>query len=277
MAADGVEFPSHHGDHNVPGWKVPKNYLRGYTGNALSKPLDEDALNAFYRRRMIRGYSGFIPDARTVSGRPIIPSDDVQKRTIEVASGGGTVHFERVEEEEEKKDLQESFKEYAKHMDLLERYADATNQLLARGQTPEMLLKLVQAKISERVRSFSEQFITVKLRFEAAGECLEKGFNESAFRGACVFSWWTMFLVTCSPRPPPLRVPMWCAECLEKMNIQLDDVQSLALFSFFDTESTGLIRWEDFAAYAMVANPRGGTAVRPKSITATRESGSWDT
>ena len=61
------------------------------------------------------------------------------------------------------------------------------------------------------------------------------------------------------------------------MNIQLDDVQSLALFSFFDTESKGLIQWEEFAAYAMVANPRGGTAVRPKSITATRESGSWNT
>ena len=30
-------------------------------------------------------------------------------------------------------------------------------------------------------------------------------------------------------------------ECLEKMNIQLDDVQSLALFSWFDTESTGYV------------------------------------
>ena len=182
MGDSGEEFPSHNGDHNVPGWKVPKNYLRGYTGNTLSKPLEDDELNAHYRRRMIRGYSGFIPDARTVSGRPIIPSDDIQKKTIE--GGGGTVRFERTVDVEEKKDLHESFKEYAKHMDLLERYADATNQLLERGQTPEMLLKLVQAKISERVRSFAEQFITVKLRFEAAGEeCLEKGFNESAFRG----------------------------------------------------------------------------------------------
>ena len=49
----------------------------------------------------------------------------------------------------------------------------------------------------------------------------------------------------------------------------------LVMFSCFCLVS--LIRWEDFAAYAMVANPRGGTAVRPKSITATRESGSWNT
>ena len=180
MMTDAIE---HSGDHNEPGWKVPKNYLRGYTGNSLSKPLDEDALNAKYRRRMIRGYSGFIPEARTVSGRPIIPSDDVQKRTIDKEMGTGVMGFERTDMMEEEKDLQESFKEYAKHMDLLERYTDATNQLLARGQTPEMLLKLVQAKISERVHSYSEQFITVKLRFETAGECIENGFNEGAFRG----------------------------------------------------------------------------------------------
>jgi hypothetical protein len=180
------QVTSHHGDHNVPGWKVPKNYLRGYTGNSLSKPLDDDALNAHYRRLMIRGYSGFIPDARTVSGRPIIPSDENQRKIIEKEKAAGTVSFEDMEVAEERKDLRDSFKEYAKHMDLLERYADANNALLAKGQTPEMLLKLVQAKISERVCSYSEQFITVKLRFESASECVENGFNELAFRGRSI-------------------------------------------------------------------------------------------
>ena len=28
-------------------------------------------------------------------------------------------------------------------------------------------------------------------------------------------------------------------ECLEKMNIQLDDIQSLALFAYFDVQNNG--------------------------------------
>jgi hypothetical protein len=164
----------------LPHWKVPKNYLNGYTGNTLSKPLEDDDLNLFYRRRMIRGYSGFIPESRTVSGRPIIPSDEVQKETIDKIMGISNEPevFEEVEQDEPSK-----FREYAKHMDRLERYSDATNQLLARGQSPEMLLKLVQSKISERVRSFAEQLITVKLNFESAGKNIEEGFNEADFRG----------------------------------------------------------------------------------------------
>ena len=170
-------------DHNLPGWKVPKNYLRGYTGNKLSHPLEDDALDTFYRRRMIRGYSGFVPDSRTISGRPIIPSDDVQRLLIEKQMG--IIPNSPSQHHSETQNINiSSFREYAEHMDLLERYSDATNQLLARGQTPEMLLKLVQAKISERVHAYSEQLITVKLHFQAVSEKYPEGFNEKAFRGS---------------------------------------------------------------------------------------------
>lgn len=35
--------------------------------------------------------------------------------------------------------------------------------------------------------------------------------------------------------------------CLEKLNIQLDDVQALALFAYFDHNNDGFVEWEDFA------------------------------
>jgi hypothetical protein len=36
------------------------------------------------------------------------------------------------------------------------------------------------------------------------------------------------------------------------------------------------LKWQDFASHAMVHNPKGGTAVLPKQITATMKSGFWE-
>ena len=47
--------------------------------------------------------------------------------------------------------------------------------------------------------------------------------------------------------------------------------QVLALFSYFDSDHSGTIAYEEFAKHAMLPNPLGGTAVNPKVITMTRE------
>ena len=200
-------------DKSLPKWKLPPHTLTGYTGILRKKYVEEHILETIHRRRMIRGYSGFMPNGKTISGKPIIPSDEQQRKNHEISMGidpDYEMKSTRFEHTVDDKDDFSSFREYAKHMDLLERYADATNQLLARGQSPEMLLILVQAKISERVQSYAQQLIAVKLEFQQYCVNPDEGFNETALR-----------------------------EVLERMNIQLDDVQSLALFSFFDVEGNG--------------------------------------
>jgi hypothetical protein len=199
---------SNDNDKSLPNWKMPDFTLTGYTGNKMTKKKDDHVLETNYQRRMIRGYSGFMPNGKTISGKPIIPSDDTQRVLNEISLG---THMEEDLYEMKNEEVQDDFsssREYAKHMDLLERYADATRQLLERGQSPEMLIKLLQGKISEKVTSYAEQLITLKLEFQPHG-----GIERLDFRG--------------------LR------ECLERMNIQLDDVQCLALFSFFDVEGNG--------------------------------------
>jgi hypothetical protein len=182
-----------HNDKKLPNWKLPEDALTGYTGNLRKVTLQDHVLETVHRRRMIRGYSGFVPNGKTISGKPIIPSDERQKILNDISLGtthsGATMAL--FSEEEPTNDF-ESFREYAKHMDLLERYADSTRQLLERGQSPEMLIKLVQAKISERVQSYSQQLITVKLEFQQYGIKTEDGLTEVSLR-----------------------------ECLERMNIQV--------------------------------------------------------
>lgn len=168
----------------------------------------DHVLETGYQRRMIRGYAGFMPNGKTISGKPIIPSDDTQRVLNEISLGTHTQDDFHGMNEEAYTDDFSSFKEDAKHMDLLEKYADANSQLLERGQSPEMLIKLLQGKISEKIISYSKQMITLKIEFQPTG-----GKEKFDFHG--------------------LR------ECLERLNVQLDDIQSLALFSFFDVEGNG--------------------------------------
>lgn len=95
-------------------------------------------------------------------------------------------------------------------MDIYERYSNAVQRLQERGQSPEMLLKIVQAKLSERVNSYSQQTIRTRKLFEAFDFNKDGVLDENEFR-----------------------------ECLEKINIQFDDIQCLAIFSYFDEDNTG--------------------------------------
>lgn len=143
--------------------------------------------------------------------------------------------------------MEKHFREYTRNLDLAERYEQAVERIMARGQTQEMLLRIVKAKISERVKSYSEQRVSLRKLFEAFDFNNDGVLDEMEFR-----------------------------ECLERCNIQFDDSQVIALFAYFDGNYMGFIRWENFAEHASVFNPRGGTAVQPKQITATFKSETWD-
>lgn len=201
-------------DKTLPKWKLPQRPLTGYTGDIMRAHAERDEghpLDFPYRRRMIRGYSGFIPDGKGISGRPIIPSDEEQRIQNEISLG--TYQGEprpQYHSTKTYKDDFSCFREYAKDMDRIEHYNEATKKLLARGQSPEMLIQIVQAKISERMQSYAQQLISVRREFEQYIVDPDEGFNDRALR-----------------------------EVLERMNIQLDDVQALALFAFFDVEGRG--------------------------------------
>jgi Ca2+-binding EF-hand superfamily protein len=188
---------------------------------------------------------GFRPLRRSVIGEPMIPNEDKQlqirrspynndsntddARSTQSPSLGSPGNV----------NITLNFRTFAKHMDTLERYNTATQQLMERGQTQQMLLRIVQAKMSERVNSYAAQLIRTRKLFEAFDINGDGVLDEGEFR-----------------------------ICLEKLNIQFDDVQSLALFAYFDYNNDGFVEWEEFAENSMVQNPRGGTAVLPKMITA---------
>lgn len=198
-------------DKTLPGWRKPHDTLRGYSGDTRKPHVENHVLESVHRRRVIRGYSGFIPDGKSVTGRPIIPSDENQRRNDDISLGTLSPDCNaRFRSDVSAGADNNILGERIKRMDLLERYADATRALVAREQSPEVLIKLVQAKISERVQSYAQQLKIVKLEFEQYKVDPEDGFNEAALR-----------------------------EVLERMNIQFDDVQSLALFAFFDVDGVG--------------------------------------
>jgi hypothetical protein len=197
-------------DKTQPNWKLPKFTLTGYTGDVKRRNAEDDDVPV-RNRRYIRGYTGFIPGAKAIYGKPIIPSDEQQRINNEMLMGTysppQTASF--VDKYMELDDCGK-FLESMRRTSLLERYDDATRELFRREQSPEMLVKLVQSKIAERVNNYAEQLKFVKLEFQQYKVNPEVGFNEGALR-----------------------------EVLMRMNIHLDDVQSLALFAFFDIDGVG--------------------------------------
>jgi hypothetical protein len=137
---------------------------------------------------MIRGYSGFVPESRTVCGTPIIPSDEKQKQKHDEELGiyrksSFSRHAETRSPSPDPDDFN-TFRVYANNMDLIERYTEATSRLLDRGQSPEMLLAIVQMKMSERVKSYAEQLISLRKLFEAFDFNGDGVLTEHEFRGA---------------------------------------------------------------------------------------------
>jgi hypothetical protein len=203
------------------GFRRPPHILDGYTGHVPEDVIDTEderfqhPLEIPYKRVIKTGYSGFIPNAATFAGKALNridePSADEEQDDIEDAAM-----------------FQTNFRTYAKNMDISERYANAIDQLHERGQTQQMLIKLVQNKIAERVRSYAEQVILLRLLFEQVDINHDFALDEQEFR-----------------------------QCLEGINVQLDDIQVLALFAYFDNEEVGEINWKLFSDKCMVHNPKG--------------------
>jgi hypothetical protein len=140
-----------------------------------------------------------------------------------------------------------NFRTYGQHMELEERYSNAIQKLYHRHQqTQPMLLRLIQSKLSEHVHSFSHQYCRSKKIFEYFDLDGSGTLDELEFK-----------------------------QFLELQNCYLNDIQSLALFAYFDVTKTGGITWEQFERHAMVSNPQGGTGVIPKAIIANNKSNEW--
>lgn len=255
-----------------------KQALRGYTGFVpkVDRKTDDDSEDTIppKNRIMIRGYSGYLNKTLDVCGVPLIPSlekqeeklqqeqhdeeqdndeDNENKSNSPTPSGmaGGTAHRSsgHLQDKVEQSTLGSSFtnfRTYGKHMELEERYYHAIQKLFKRGQTQQMLLRMVQCKLSENVSTFAQQYCRSRKIFEYFDLDGSGTLDEHEFR-----------------------------QFLELQNCYFDDIQSLALFAYFDSSKTGGITWEQFEIHAIISNPQGGTGVIPKAITANNKSNDW--
>ena len=248
----------HDRDIIIPSTEAPnsrhKCALNGYTGHVPQKVYQESDDRPTHRI-MIRGYQGHVHGARNVCGVPLIPGVQEQMERLNTLQYGETKDNKTLRSSGHLQDKVEqstlgssftNFRTYGQHMELEERYNNAIEQLWKRGQTQQMLLRLVQSKLSERVSSYAQQMVRARKIFEYFDLDNSATLDEHEFR-----------------------------QFLELSNCYMDDIQSLALFAYFDEERTGGILWEQFKQHAMVQNPRGGTAVIPKAITATMDSEDW--
>jgi Ca2+-binding EF-hand superfamily protein len=106
------------------------------------------------------------------------------------------------------------------------------------GQTAMGVLAIVQNKLQERVNSSAQQHIRISRMFEYFDSDCSRTLEETEFRS---------FLEYCT--------------------VFLNEVQFLALFALFDADHSSGLSWSEFSKYAMVNNPKGGTAILPKAIT----------
>lgn len=191
----------------------PPHYKRqspaeGYTGFL---PHEDDGLHDLEmhnEKYMIRGYTGFRPYRRSAIGEPCIPNEATQViiRHSKSRKLPENNHCVSSPKEVDSK----NFRSFAKHMDRQERYRTAAQALRERGQSQEMLLAVVQAKMSERVNSYAAQLIRTRKLYESFDLNRDGFLDEGEFR-----------------------------ICLEKLNVQLDDVQALGLFAYFDHNNDG--------------------------------------
>jgi hypothetical protein len=86
----------------------------------------------------------------------------------------------------------------------------AIEKLAGRGQSQEMLLRILQAKLSERVSTYSIQMVRSRRLFVTYDANKDMLLDEGEFR-----------------------------LLLEHLNIQFDDIQVTALFAFLDTNDDG--------------------------------------
>ena len=155
-----------------PGYKRPKSIV-GYTGHYSIAPEESHILDSPNSKIMIRGYCGFRPDMQNVVGQPLIPSEDKQLAALGMTSSIANNSFAYGDDDGDDNDNYNSyntksfdFNSFARNLDIVERYNTAVQHLLSRGQSQDRLLKIVQAKISERVSSYAQQHIRTRKLFE---------------------------------------------------------------------------------------------------------------
>jgi hypothetical protein len=240
------------------------------TSGGFKDGEDDESNNFGYpkHRVMIRGYSGFLPGTMSLCGVPLIPSEEVQLKRIDsgttMTAGsksfhGTSTHALRYSSMHRKSGpvsgrLEQSnlgsamtnFRLAYRHLDLEERYERATNQIIRRGQTLQMLIRMLQAKLAERIEKHADQIIRARKLFYYFDMDGDGNMNEDEFR-----------------------------QFLEFSNIVLDDVQTLALFGYIDRDHTGKISWDNFEAYCLVQDPEIGNAAVPKAIVSRPESEAW--
>jgi hypothetical protein len=195
--------------------------------------MDRDIISSPNSKYTIRGYTGFRPYRRAVVGEPRIPNEEKQHELRRSLSRGNITDAQQSHDYEESVHSLEDrkigkppspemstsqFRAFAKHMDIIERYNTATQQILERGQTQQQLLETVKEKLDARALSRALQQIRTRKLFESFDLNKDGFLDEKEFRF-----------------------------CIEMLNIQYDDVQALALFAYFDDNNDGFIDWEEFA------------------------------
>lgn len=215
--------------------KPESKTMIGYSG---FRPKVEDAaldLTSPNKKYKIPGYTGHIAGTRDVYGKPVILSQTEQMKNMDHRS-------ERIGDFHRKaKTLDFTNGNY----DLREIYLNAMETIWHRGQTPQMLLRILQGKVSERTSSYANQLIQVRKLFESFDYEGCGSLNIHGFR-----------------------------KCLEYICCQFDEAQSTALFGYFDVDHSGTIDWTELAENVMVHNPKSGKLV-PKQITATMFNEDW--
>jgi hypothetical protein len=241
---------------------------RGYTGHQPKSELKRVDPPSPIKYK-IRGYTGHIPGSAFICGSPLVPSEEIQHEMVLTAGSSyvdydsssptrrkalgsptckyrnenGSLMFPHKEEITLHGDtLRPGHKEFISHRygsldELNQKYEIALQKLQARGQSSLGLLRIVQSQLSQRVVNYSQQFIRLRKMFEYFDYDDSCTLDEYEFK-----------------------------HFLEMNNLYFDDVQLVALFAHLDPDRIGGIPWSLFSSSVMVPNPKGGTAVLPKSI-----------
>ena len=159
------------------GYKRQTSCTVGYTGHYSHPPLENHILTESNTKYMIRGYTGFRPKLQNVVGIPLIPDEDTQRCLYDTThtdnnksnlnqNNNDSFNQSSFHTTTKATTTSSDFRLDARRMDVVERYNAAVQRVLCIGQSQEKLLKIVQAKMSERVSNYSHQFIKIRKLFE---------------------------------------------------------------------------------------------------------------
>lgn len=154
------------------GYKRQTSCTVGYTGHYSHPPLENHILTESNTKYMIRGYTGFRPNLQNLVGIPLIPDEEAQRNMLDTMHNDNKMNSlnqndnHSFNQSKTTTTTSSDFRLDARRMDTVERYNAAVQRVLCIGQSQEKLLKIVQAKMSERVSNYSHQFIKIRKLFE---------------------------------------------------------------------------------------------------------------